>query len=144
MRAGAKRSERLTRRLLETNDLTVGELAAVVNEAHRALEAANFTRALVRLGDLSTVNLDGDGVRAGIAAEERWPEGASSVRVDAARTKDDIPSFMSGMMGVARMTRPLMQTILSISASAKRRVSSHVSHLQPATQTYLGGSAPSC
>lgn len=34
------------------------------------------------------------------------------------------PSFMSGMMGVARITSPLMHTILSMSAQNELRVSS--------------------
>lgn len=35
----------------------------------------------------------------------------------------DSPSFMSGMMGVARMTSPLTQTILSISAIEAHSIS---------------------
>ena len=49
---------------MQTNDLAVGELAAVVDERHGALEAADVARALVGLCDLTAIDLDGDGVGA--------------------------------------------------------------------------------
>jgi hypothetical protein len=49
-----------------------------VDEKHRALDVADVARAAVGLGDLATVDLDGDGVRASVAAEEGCDVGGSA------------------------------------------------------------------
>lgn len=42
-----------------------------------------------------------------------------SVEVNWSKDDGSVPSFMSGMIGVARMTRPLIETSLSISIQVK-------------------------
>ena len=50
--------------LLQPDDLSIGELAAIVNEAHRAHCTTDIAGAAVRLGNAAAFNLDSVGVRA--------------------------------------------------------------------------------
>lgn len=56
--------------LLKANDLSVRELASVVDERHRTHGSTDVTRAAGRFVDLATVDFDLDGVRAGETTEE--------------------------------------------------------------------------
>jgi hypothetical protein len=114
-----------------------------VNQHHAALNVANVARAAVGLSDFTTVDLDGEGVRAGIAAEEGYL-GEELVGEGGERNEEgNTPSFISGMMGVARMTRPLMHTILSMSTQ-ERKNESLSEKKGTGRKTHLVGSAPSC
>ena len=67
---------------LQSDNLTVREFAAVVDEGHRSNRGADVSRAAARFFDFASVNFDLDGVLAGQASEEChlhvWNDGRSA------------------------------------------------------------------
>jgi hypothetical protein len=88
-----------------------------MDERHGAFAVTHIARATIRFRDASTIDLGLNRVLAYETAEKGWKSaialGTNYVRQS---TICDIPDVMSGITGVARMTRPLTLTILSVSA----------------------------
>jgi hypothetical protein len=105
------------RRLLQPNDLTIAELAAIVDKRHASLQIAHLSRAAIGFCNLTAVNLDSLGMRACKAAEEGCTE--RSVVAYNMMHLFNVPIFISGMIGVHRIIRPFTVTSLSISGKSR-------------------------
>lgn len=114
----------LVRRLLKPDDLPVGELAPVVDQAHGAVLAAHLARAPVRLGDPAAVDLDGLGVAAGEAAEE----GALHVGDDGRRADDEALDG-DDLVNVARVEVAHVDAALGRQAAAGDRRTGHLARV---------------
>ena len=96
---------------LELDYLLVRKTGTVVDDLHRVCRRAHRSWACCWLSDLATINIDFDGVITDCTTEEGYTVSDLTYVV----FLGNLPSFISGMIGVVRITRPLTLTSLSIS-----------------------------
>ena len=105
----------IVRGFLQFNNLLIGKSTSIVDDLHRVSCIAGLARANSGLCNLAPVNVDLDSVIADLAPEKCYGNEVRYYWLCLCICTKYSPSFISGMMGVVRITNPLMLTSLSMS-----------------------------